>query len=111
MDTGSSSFAGEAYKQLANDLFKENKLIKGELMIGNKKADLTNIKANLFVVSGSKDNLILEEQSKPIMELVSSVDKTYIVVETGHVGLALSGLFAKIVDQWVSSRSNQLLNN
>jgi class III poly(R)-hydroxyalkanoic acid synthase PhaC subunit len=99
-------FAGEAYRQMANDLFKENKLVKGELMIGNRKADLKNIKANLFVVSGSRDNLILEEQSKPIMDLVSSEDKTYIVVETGHVGLALSGLFAKIVDQWASSRSN-----
>jgi class III poly(R)-hydroxyalkanoic acid synthase PhaC subunit len=101
-------FAGEAYRQLANDLMKDNKLVKGELMIGNKKADLKNIKANLFVVSGSRDNLILEEQSKPIMDLVFSEDKTYITVETGHVGLALSGLFGKIVDQWVSSRSNPL---
>ncbi|WP_462409031.1 alpha/beta fold hydrolase [Neobacillus sp. Marseille-QA0830] len=101
-------FAGEAYRQLATDLFKENKLVKGELVIGNKKVDLKNIKANLFVVSGSRDNLILEEQSKPIMDLVSSSDKTYIVVETGHVGLALSGLFAKIVDQWAASRSNAL---
>lgn len=101
-------FAGEAYRQLGNELFKENKLVKGELVIGNKKADLKNIKANLFVVSGSRDNLILEEQSKPIMDLVSSEDKTYVTVETGHVGLALSGLFAKIVDQWAASRSNKL---
>ena len=101
-------FAGEAYRQLSNDLFKENKLVKGELVIGNKKADLKNIKANLYVISGSRDQLILEEQSKPIMDLVSSEDKTYVVVETGHVGLALSGLFGKIVDQWASSRSNPL---
>ncbi|EKN68787.1 poly(R)-hydroxyalkanoic acid synthase, class III, PhaC subunit [Neobacillus bataviensis LMG 21833] len=101
-------FAGEAYKQLANDLFKENKLVKGELMIGNKKVDLKNITANLYVVSGSRDNLILEEQSKPLMDLASSEDKTYVSVEAGHVSLALSGLFAKIVDQWASSRSNQL---
>ncbi|WML38843.1 alpha/beta fold hydrolase [Neobacillus sp. OS1-2] len=101
-------FAGEAYKQLANDLYKENKLVKGELMIGNKKVDLKNITANLYVVSGSRDNLILEEQSKPLMDLASSEDKTYVSVEAGHVSLALSGLFAKIVDQWASSRSNQL---
>ncbi|MFK9094533.1 alpha/beta fold hydrolase [Bacillus salipaludis] len=101
-------FAGEAYRQLAYDLFKENKLVKGELMVGNKKADLKNITANLFVVSGSRDNLILEEQSKPIMDLASSEDKTFISVEAGHVSLALSGLFAKIVDQWASSRSNPL---
>ncbi|MDQ0198319.1 poly(3-hydroxyalkanoate) synthetase [Neobacillus ginsengisoli] len=101
-------FAGEACRQIANELFKENKLVKGELMIGNKKADLKNIKANLFVVSGSRDNLVLEEQSKPIMDLVSSKDKTYITVEAGHVGLALTGVFAGIVDKWVSSRSNLL---
>jgi class III poly(R)-hydroxyalkanoic acid synthase PhaC subunit len=101
-------FAGEACRQLTNDLFKENKLVKGEFMIGNKKADLKNIKANLFVVSGSRDNLILEDQSKPIMDLVSSKDKTYITVESGHVGLALSGVFAGIVDKWISSRSNPL---
>ncbi|MBT2654099.1 alpha/beta fold hydrolase [Bacillus sp. ISL-18] len=101
-------FAGEAYRQLAADLFKENKLIKGGMMVGNKQVDLKNIKANLFVVSGSRDNLILEEQSKPIMDLASSKDKTYITVEAGHVSLALSGLFAKIVHQWASSRSNPL---
>jgi class III poly(R)-hydroxyalkanoic acid synthase PhaC subunit len=101
-------FTGEAYRQLAIDLFKENKLVKGEFMLGNKKVDLKNIKANLFVVSGSRDNLILEDQSKPIMDLVSSKDKTYVCVEGGHVSLALTGVFAKIVDQWAASRSNPL---
>ncbi len=101
-------FAGEAYRQFANDLVKENKLVKGEFMLSNKKADLKNIKANLFVISGSRDNLVLEEQSKPIMDLVSSEDKTYICVESGHVSLALTGMFAKIVDQWAASRSNRL---
>ncbi|NRD78626.1 alpha/beta fold hydrolase [Bacillus sp. BRMEA1] len=101
-------FTGEAYRQLAVDLFKENKLVQGEFMLGNKKVDLKNIKANLYVVSGSRDNLILEEQSKPIMELVSSKDKTYVCVEGGHVSLALTGVFAKIVDQWAASRSKPL---
>jgi polyhydroxyalkanoate synthase len=101
-------FAGEAFRQLAKDLFIGNKLVKGELWIGNKRADLKNIKANLYVISGSRDNLVLEEQSKPIMDLVSSEDKTYTVVESGHVGLALSGLLSKIVNQWAASRSNPL---
>ncbi|WP_082797301.1 alpha/beta fold hydrolase [Neobacillus drentensis] len=101
-------FTGEAYKQLANDLMRDNKLVKGEFLVGNKKVDLSNIEANLFVISGSRDNLVLENQSKPIMDLVSSKDKTYLCVESGHVGLALSGMFAGIVDQWASSRSKQL---
>jgi class III poly(R)-hydroxyalkanoic acid synthase PhaC subunit len=102
------SFAGEAFRQLTNDLFKENKLVKGELMIGNKYADLNNIKSNLFVISSTNDNLVLEPQSLPIMDLVSSKDKTYKLVEAGHVSLALTGLFAVVVDEWASARSNPL---
>ena len=63
-----SSFSGAAFKQLFNDLFKENKLIKGELMIGGKRVDLSNIKSPLFVLSTSRDTLVLEQQSLPIME-------------------------------------------
>lgn len=100
--------AGEAFRQLFVDLFKENKLVKGELMVGNKKASLGNIKANLFVVSSANDHLILESQSLPIMDLVSSKDKTYKLVEAGHVSLALTGLFAPIIDEWASSRSNPI---
>jgi class III poly(R)-hydroxyalkanoic acid synthase PhaC subunit len=101
-------FAGEAFRQLANDLFKDNKLVKGELMIGNKRVNLKNIKMNLFVISSSNDNLVPEPQSLPIMDLVSSEDKTYKLVEAGHVSLALTGLFAAVVDEWASTRSNPL---
>lgn len=101
-------FAGEAFRQFTNDLIKENKLVKGELMIGNKKADLKNIKSNLFVISSSNDNLVLESQSLPIMDLVSNEDKTYKLIDAGHVSLALTGLFAVVVDEWASTRSNQL---
>lgn len=104
----SASFSGAAFKQLFNDLYKENKLIKGELMIGGKRVDLSNIKCPLFVLSTSRDTLVLEPQSLPIMELVSSEDKTYQVVEAGHVSLALTGMFAVFADKWLASRSEEI---
>ncbi|HEY2421252.1 MAG TPA: alpha/beta fold hydrolase [Neobacillus sp.] len=101
----SASFSGAAFKQLFNDLYRDNKLLKGELMIGGKHIDLKNIKCPLFVLSTSNDTLILEPQSLPVMEMVSSEDKTYQVVEAGHVSLALTGTFAVFADKWLSSRS------
>ncbi|MDR7076548.1 polyhydroxyalkanoate synthase [Neobacillus niacini] len=106
--TDQVSFAGEAFRQLSNDFFKENKLVKGELIVGDKNANLKNIKANMLVVSSSNDNLVLESQSLPIMDLVSSEDKTYKLVDAGHVSLALTGLLAVVVDEWASTRSNPL---
>ncbi|MEH7113871.1 alpha/beta fold hydrolase [Neobacillus niacini] len=101
-------FSGTAFKQLINDFYKENKLIKGELMIGDKRVDLSNINCPLFVLSTSRDTLVLEPQSLPIMDLVSSKDKTYQVVEAGHVSLALTGMFSIIADKWLSSRSEEI---
>ncbi|WP_312472858.1 alpha/beta fold hydrolase [Neobacillus sp.] len=103
-----ASFAGAAFKQMFNDLYRDNKLLKGELMIGGRKVDLKNIKCPLFVFSCSRDNLILEQQSLPVMELVSSEDKTYKVYEGGHVSLALTGAFAGIMDPWLAAHSQEI---
>ncbi|WP_051633700.1 alpha/beta fold hydrolase [Bacillus sp. UNC41MFS5] len=103
-----ASFAGAAFKQMFNDLYKDNKLLKGELVIGGRKVDLKNINCPLFVFSCSRDTLILEKQSLPVMNLVSSKDKTYEVYEGGHVSLVLTGVFAKIWDKWLLARSQEI---
>ncbi|WP_335476022.1 hypothetical protein [Bacillus sp. JJ1764] len=105
-----ASFAGATFKQMFNDFFKENKLLKGELMIGGKQVDLSNIKCPLYVFTCSRDTLVLEKQSLPIVELASSKDKTYEVFEGGHVSLALTGVFAEIADQWLNTRSKEIQN-
>lgn len=103
-----ASFAGGAFKQMFNDLYKDNKLIKGQLVIGGRVVDLKNINCPLFVFSCSRDTLVLEKQSLPVMDLVSSEDKTYEVYEGGHVSLALTGVFAEIWDKWLSARSQKI---
>jgi class III poly(R)-hydroxyalkanoic acid synthase PhaC subunit len=104
----SASFSGAAFKQLFNDLYKDNKLLKGELTIAGKKVDLKNIHCPLFVFSTSRDTLILENQSLPVIDMVSSEDKTYEVFEGGHVSLALTGKFSIFADKWLSSRSQEI---
>lgn len=60
--------------------------------------------------STSRDTLVLEKQSHPIMDMISSEDKTYEVFEGGHVSLALTGKFAVFADKWLKTRSNKLEN-
>jgi class III poly(R)-hydroxyalkanoic acid synthase PhaC subunit len=100
-----ASFAGGAFKQMFNDLYKDNKLLKGELTIGGRKVDLKNINCPVFVFSTARDTLILEKQSLPIMDMISSEDKTYEVFDGGHVSLALTGKFAVFADNWLKTRS------
>jgi class III poly(R)-hydroxyalkanoic acid synthase PhaC subunit len=103
------TFTGAAYKQMFNELYKENKLVKGEMKIGGKKVDLTNIKCSTLVITSTRDELVLESQSLPVMDLISSEDKTYQHVEAGHVSLCLTGQFAFAIDPWLSARSTRLI--
>jgi len=44
-----ASFSGAAFKQMFNDLYKDNKLLKGELKIGGRKVDLQKILPVLYL--------------------------------------------------------------
>jgi class III poly(R)-hydroxyalkanoic acid synthase PhaC subunit len=102
------TFSGAAFKQMMNELYKENKLVKGEMKIGGRKVDLTNITCSTLVITSTRDELVLESQSLPIMDLISSEDKTYQHVEAGHVSLCLTGQFAFAIDPWLATRSTKM---
>ncbi|MEH7248604.1 alpha/beta fold hydrolase [Neobacillus niacini] len=102
------TFSGAAFKQMFNELYKDNKLVKGEMKIGGQKVDLANIKCSTLVITSTRDELVLESQSLPVMDLISSEDKTYQHVEAGHVSLCLTGMFAFAIDPWLSERSTKV---
>jgi polyhydroxyalkanoate synthase len=47
--------AGGAYRQLIDDLYRNNRLIKNELRIGGETVDLRRLRANLLTIIGEKD--------------------------------------------------------
>lgn len=101
-------FSGAALKQLINDLLKENKLIKGTLTIKKKKVLLRNIRANLLVVAGADDMLIPEEMITPVMELVSSEDKTYRLLRGGHTTINMTPRLPDYLAEWLPVRSGPI---
>lgn len=102
-------FAGGAMKQLINDFVKDNKLIKGELMIRDKKVNLRDIKANLLVVSSNLDYLVPKEQSMPILDLVSSQDKSYKLLQGGHTTLNVKdNKLPDYLEEWLPQRADPL---
>ena len=106
---GHIPFPGGALKQLIYDLGKDNQLVKGEMLIRGKRADLSHIDANLLVVSSQHDRLVPKEQSYPIMDQVSSKDKTFLLVEGGHTHLTVKkGQLPETLTDWLPQRSNRV---
>jgi polyhydroxyalkanoate synthase subunit PhaC len=102
---GHIPFPGAALKQVMNDMVKDNKLVTGGLRIDEKKAELQNIHENLLVISSKYDRLVPEGLVYPVMDLVSSEDKTYIALEGGHAGISLKGGMPEYLKSWLHDRS------
>jgi polyhydroxyalkanoate synthase subunit PhaC len=100
---------GEFFRQFTKELMWENKLLKGELMLGKRRVDLGAIKAPLLHAVAEHDHIIPYQASKALVDLVGSDDKEEIVLKGGHVSLVAGGnaikrLWPKL-DAWLGARS------
>ena len=93
------------------ELWQQNKLIKGEFYLGDKKINLKNITMPLLNIHGTKDNLIPASSSIPLNNVVGSKDKESVSYPVGHAGIVASGLsqaeIAPKVASWIKERSKK----
>jgi len=79
--------AGEAFRQFLKDLYQDNKLVKGELVIGEKVVDLKKITMPLLNIYASADHLVPPDTTRPLNDLVGSTDKSLYEFKGGHIGV------------------------
>ena len=102
-------FPGAAFKTWIKDFYQQDKLVKGEIELRGRRVDLSNIETPLLSIAGRKDHICLLPQAEATMDLVSSEDKEFFVLDAGHVGLmtgrgAKKGLWPKVAS-WLEERS------
>ncbi|MDR1685465.1 MAG: class III poly(R)-hydroxyalkanoic acid synthase subunit PhaC [Desulfovibrio sp.] len=101
--------AGDTLRQFINDLYKENKLVKGELELGGKKVNLKNITCPLFAICAEYDHLVPLSSSKPLMDAVGSTDKSFTAFPVGHIGMYVSSRsqkeIAPQIGRWLTEKS------
>ena len=67
--------SGAAYLQLIKELYRENRLSEGKLIIRGERVDLNRIRANLLNVIALADHISPPCQSESIMKKVGSQDQ------------------------------------
>jgi polyhydroxyalkanoate synthase len=101
--------AGGAYRQLIVDLYRNNRLMKGELMMRGERVDLKRLRANLLDVIAEADHITPPCQSETILSHVGSTDKELYRIRGGHIGMmAGSGAHKQTwphIDSWLDARS------
>jgi polyhydroxyalkanoate synthase subunit PhaC len=81
---------GEVYREIVNQLYKDNLLVRNEMRVGNDVINLANITMPVLNIVGEKDDLVTPQSSKSIINAIGSKDKKLIEFPTGHVGLCIS---------------------
>ncbi len=87
-------FPGAAFRQWIREFYQQNKLVKGEIRLRGMRVDLSAINCAVLNIAGKKDHICTLPQAEATMNLISSEDKEFFVLDAGHVGL-LTGSDAK----------------
>lgn len=100
--------AGECMRQFIKDCYQGNKLVKGELKIGEKTVNLKNVTMPLLNIFATADHLVPPSSTKPLNDLVGSNDKTLYEFKGGHIGVFVGSKsqkeLAPAIAKWLHER-------
>ncbi|HRP90791.1 MAG TPA: class III poly(R)-hydroxyalkanoic acid synthase subunit PhaC [Edaphocola sp.] len=103
------AIAGEMYRKYIKDLFRDNKLIKGELELGGVKVNLKKMTVPYLNVYATGDTIIPNKSTLAIMDKIGSKDKTEYAFPGGHIGVFVGARsqkeLAPSVTDWIIERT------
>jgi polyhydroxyalkanoate synthase len=107
--TDNVPLAGGAFRQLVVDLYRNDRLMRGEWMIRGERVNLAKIRANLLTVIAEGDHIAPPCQSEQILSKVSSTDKEMFRSRGGHIGIMAGSGAHKVtwphIEGWLRPRS------
>ncbi|MEO0327108.1 MAG: alpha/beta fold hydrolase [Pseudomonadota bacterium] len=102
---------GELARQWLNDLYRENKLVKGEFKVLGEKVDLSKIACPVLNIFAHQDHIIPVSCSKALSQFVSNDMYQEIGFPGGHVGVFVSskaqGVVAGGLIEWLDENAGK----
>ena len=101
--------AGELYRTLVKDCYKDNLLVRGGLPVGGRIVTPSAITGSLLTITAEDDYLCPPRSSQALNRAVSSEDETALTVPGSHLGAVIGHranqlLWTRMVD-WLETRS------
>ncbi|HYN15273.1 MAG TPA: alpha/beta fold hydrolase [Terriglobales bacterium] len=101
---------GALFRDLVVELYRNDRLMRGELLMGNRHVDLGLIRANLLNVIATDDYVSPPCQSEGLLRVVGSSDKQDLRVPGTHVD-SMAGIKAPqntwpSIQAWLAGRSD-----
>jgi polyhydroxyalkanoate synthase subunit PhaC len=87
--------AGATAEQIATMLVRQNAMITDQLVLGGDAVHLSDITCPFLTVRASRDHIVPEAATAPLIDLVGSAEKDELVLDAGHVGLLVGRTAAR----------------
>ena len=82
--------AGQIFREVTSDIFRNNRLAQGTLTVGGQRVDLKNIRCPVLNVVGEYDDVVHPQASLALVDLIGSRHKQNLVFPAGHIGVVVS---------------------
>lgn len=100
--------AGSAFREFAIACFHENRLVRGDFMIGGRHVDPGRLHMPLLNVYATRDHLVPPRSSQALRRLYGGRDYSELAFDGGHIGLYVSRQAGRQVPpaiaDWLRSR-------
>lgn len=83
----SPALAARACGEFARDFYQGNKLIKGEVVIGGRRVDLSAITMPVLNIYARDDHLVPPAASRALRDVIGTSDYTEVELPGGHIGV------------------------
>lgn len=101
--------AGEAFRQFTKDFFKHNKLINGQLTIGEHPVDLSNVTMPVLNIYATEDHIVPPAAAQALRNHLGSQDYTEESFQGGHIGIYVSTRAQQqippLIAKWLEARN------
>jgi polyhydroxyalkanoate synthase len=82
-------FPGRAAQQTVDMLMRDNAFMTGRLRLGNQAVSTQDITVPYLNVVALRDFVVPPASARPALDLVGSVDRQELLLDAGHIGLAV----------------------
>lgn len=105
---------GEAAKQVLIEIYHENRLAQGRLMLGDRRVDLSRLRLPVLTAWGEHDHLVPPACARAILHLAPEAVHTPCPVPAGHIGIFVSrrarGILATRLSAWLAGLGREDAN-
>jgi polyhydroxyalkanoate synthase len=81
---------GRVFREIMCDIYERRRLAAGELVVGERRVQLGQIRCPVLNIAGERDQLVPAANTAALIEHVGSSEANNLVFATGHLGLLVS---------------------